>query len=1205
MNDKLTIFEFHVSKQARIEFGFDDYFFGTNGRVIFTNFQAARQFANQINARRNATQKSEFFVKPGELNALALIEELLHVLIHNYRNQNNIRVMEDALEWLEEKLGRNEVDQALISMVNNFPPTPVFRSKMSAEAYLAGYQHDANNYKLTNRQIALEELLLLWISNSNPAAAPFKDFFDDALIKDQSSYLQIIQLIKDFFDQQPGFGPDNINLIDLLSKPSREVPGSLFGQLDYIRAHWGNLVHTYFPYLLSSLDLIREENRPIFPAGPGPALIPEFDKGSKWQIDEFPFEPERFSPDLDWMPRLVLIAKNSYVWLDQLSKKYHRPITKLNEIPDEILDELSRWGITGLWLIGLWERSPASQKIKQLRGNPEAVASAYSIFSYEIAQDLGGISAFENLRERAWKRGIRLSSDMVPNHMGIDSRWVIEQPDWFISLDQSPFSSYQFNGPDLSWDKRVGIFIEDHYYDSSDAAVVFKRKDYWTGSEKFIYHGNDGTSMPWNDTAQLNYLIPEVREAVIQTILHVARQTPIIRFDAAMTLAKKHYHRLWFPEPGSGGDIPSRAGLGLSKEDFDKAFPTEFWREVVDRVALEQPDTLLLAEAFWLMEGYFVRTLGMHRVYNSAFMNMLRDEMNMEYRSVIKNTLEFDPEILKRYVNFMNNPDERTAVDQFGKGDKYFGICTMMATLPGLPMIGHGQIEGFSEKYGMEYRKAYWDESPDPYLVERHEKEIFPLLRKRSLFSEVENFLFYDFLKLDGSIDEDVFAYSNQKQGNKSLVIYHNRYKHTRGHIKLSVPFAVKSGEEKSLIQKSLGQGLEIPETTNSYLIFRDHKSGLEYLRNCAEIHQVGLYVELNAYDIRVYHNFRIVSDSTQFPYSSLARYLQGGGVENMQEALSELRYAQFLSPFEVLVNAEFLRELIQNRASLRVKPSAEMENVLKESQEKFNDFVDKLSSWYQSFPISNENLETPIPPFSNDLLGIKNQLTQNTLVQLRNTLLLPTIEERFLPSKSKSLQKAIDYLNAYFDLNPFVTGSSKVWSILLCYAFCSNLEDFIHGLASPEPVDNWFEELLFMRQITKTMRNMDLDEWNSKQSSMMVGILLQFRNWFKPDLPVEGQVKQLLTQVIHHKISQVYLGFNVYSNKTWFNKEKFEELTWFLFVMEAIKTFSIGLKDAQKHLISAYQAIELILQLENNSEFQVEQLTTWLNSLESIAQEN
>jgi hypothetical protein len=47
-----------------------------------------------------------------------------------------------------------------------------------------------------------------------------------------------------------------------------------------------------------------------------------------------------------------------------------------------------------------------------------------------------------------------------------------------------------------------------------------------------------------------------VREAVIQTILHVARMFPIIRFDAAMTLAKRHYQRLWFPEPGSGGASP-------------------------------------------------------------------------------------------------------------------------------------------------------------------------------------------------------------------------------------------------------------------------------------------------------------------------------------------------------------------------------------------------------------------------------------------------------------------------------------------------------------------------------------------------------------------------------------------------------------------------------------------------------------------------
>ena len=141
-------------------------------------------------------------------------------------------------------------------------------------------------------------------------------------------------------------------------------------------------------------------------------------------------------------------------------------------------------------------------------------------------------------------------------------------------------------------------------------------------STRYVYHGNDGTSFPWNDTAQIDYLSAAAREQVIQTILHVARLFPVIRFDAAMTLAKRHIERLWFPIPGSGGAIPSRAEYSMSKADFDAAMPEEFWREVVDRVAREVPGTLLLAEAFWLMEGYFVRTLGMHRVYNLSLIHI-------------------------------------------------------------------------------------------------------------------------------------------------------------------------------------------------------------------------------------------------------------------------------------------------------------------------------------------------------------------------------------------------------------------------------------------------------------------------------------------------------------------------------------------------------------------------------------------------------
>ncbi len=322
---------------------------------------------------------------------------------------------------------------------------------------------------------------------------------------------------------------------------------------------------------------------------------------------------------------------------------------------------------------------------------------------------------------------------------------------------------------------RVGIVLEDHYWDDSDAAVVFKRFDRQTGDERYVYHGNDGTSFPWNDTAQLDFLSAAVREHVIQTILDVARRFPIIRFDAAMVLAKKHVRRLWWPEPGAGDGIPSRAEHAISKADFDARMPAEFWREVVDRVAAEVPGTLLLAEAFWMLEGYFVRTLGMHRVYNSAFMHMLRDENGAGYRRLLRETLEFDPEILKRYVNFMSNPDEETALEQFGKGDKYFGVSMVMATMPGLPMLGHGQVQGFGEKYGMEYRRATLDERPDQWLVERHEREIFPLLHRRAWFAEARDFLLYDFVR-DGRVDEHVLAYSNGSGPQRSLVVYHDRF---------------------------------------------------------------------------------------------------------------------------------------------------------------------------------------------------------------------------------------------------------------------------------------------------------------------------------------------------------------------------------------------------------------------------------------------
>jgi hypothetical protein len=885
-------FEFHVSRQARDRYRFTGEFFSWNGNVLFADFAASRAFAARMNEQRDLARHPESAVRPGELSAMGIIDEVLHALVALYRERKDPRAMLDALAWYEARLGGDELDHALLAFTEQFPPVEVHAGRSTAPEWLA-----RSTAGTPHRAVALEELMMLWLANANPAFRRFTELFDDAPLAAASQYGTITAGLKDYFATRPKFGPANQNLLDVLRAPALAAPDSLEAQLAFIRDQWPDLIGGMLRRILVALDIYKEEEIAVWmrfhPHGPHFGAPQTLGDSSAAAVPRFQGEPEyeRFSADLDWMPRTVMIAKSVFVWLDQLSRTYGRHIHRLDQIPDEELDLLARRGFNALWLIGLWERSRASQRIKQLTGNPEAAASAYSLWDYTIAQDLGGEPACHNLRDRALARGIRLASDMVPNHMGIDSRWVIEHPGWFLSRRESPFPSYRFEGPDLSGDGRVEIKIDDHYFDRSDAAVVFRRRDRWTGDVQYIYHGNDGTSFPWNDTAQLNYLLPEVREAVIQNILHVARLSPIIRFDAAMTLTKQHYQRLWFPQPGTGGAIPSRAEAGMTKAEFDAAMPVEFWREVVDRVAAEVPGTLLLAEAFWLLEGYFVRTLGMHRVYNSAFMNMLRDEENANYRSVIRNTLEFDPEVLKRYVNFMNNPDERTAVDQFGKGDKYFGVCTLMATLPGLPMFGHGQIEGYVERYGMEYRRAYHEETPDPWLVARHEREISPLLLRRALFAEVQDFALYDFFADDGHVNEDVFAYSNRFNGERALVVYHNRYADTRGWIRLSCGYAEKTpGGGRHIRQRSLGDALGLSHDAAMYVAARDSVTGLEYLYGARDLVEQGMRLQLGAYQCRVLLDFRDLREDAGHPWGALCDQLGGRGCSSLEDALHDLQ---------------------------------------------------------------------------------------------------------------------------------------------------------------------------------------------------------------------------------------------------------------------------------------------------------------------------
>ena len=830
---------------------------------------AARRIVAALNATVPPTARQPL---PGELLALSLLHEAAHLAIEEAARREPDVGIAAALPAVRQTVGARPTATLLRTFAREFP----------------GIDEGA--------AARLEDLLLVHLANVNPAARPLQELVDESGLPKRALTDTLRALEEWLATARIDGGPaGGISLLELLQEPARRSPESLAGQLRYVRDHWGWLLGAALERLTARIELaigiLTEEqlglHRRFGGAGAaGPGEAPSF-AGAEGEV-------ERFSEDREWMPQIVLLAKSTYVWLDQLSRRYSREIRRLDAIPDEELSQLADRGITGLWLIGLWQRSRASERIKRWRGNADAVASAYSLDDYRIADDLGGDEALGRLREQAWRHGIRLASDMVPNHMGIDSRWVIEHPERFIQLSEPPYPGYRFEGANLTDDPRVEIRIDDHYWDDSDAAVVFERRDTATGERRYVYHGNDGTSFPWNDTAQLDFLQADVRETVISTILDVARRFPVIRFDAAMVLAKKHVERLWYPVPGAGGAIPSRAEFGsMPKAEFDRLMPTEFWRDVVDRVAAEAPDTLLLAEAFWLLEGYFVRTLGMHRVYNSAFMHMIRDENNAGYRKVIRDTVEFDPAILGRYVNFLTNPDEETAIEQFGTGEKYFGAVTLLATLPGLPMIGHGQLEGFVEKYGMEFQRARLDEQPNEGLAAYFDAQIVPLLRARERFAGSSDFRLYDVTADGGGVIDDVFAYSNGRGDGRSLIVYHNRFGSAAGWIRDSVPFAEKHADgSKTDRRDRLASALGLSGGADGWVRLRDRRGARETLVSVGELRSRGLFVQLDAYGCLVLDEIREVPWTSDEPWAEIAAELAGSWVGSLDDVVARRRAA-------------------------------------------------------------------------------------------------------------------------------------------------------------------------------------------------------------------------------------------------------------------------------------------------------------------------
>jgi hypothetical protein len=551
-------------------------------------------------------------------------------------------------------------------------------------------------------------------------------------------------------------------------------------------------------------------------------------------------------------------------------------------------------------------------------------------------------------------------------------------------------------------------------------------------------------------------------------------------------------------------------------------------------------------------------------------MNMLKREENEKYRQTIKNVLDFEPEILKRFVNFMNNPDEETAVAQFGSDDKYFGVCTLMCTMPGLPMFGHGQIEGLHEKYGMEYRRAKWDEPVNRGLVERHEREIFPIVKKRYLFSGVAQFALFDFMSEGGGgVDEDVYAYANGVGDERALVLFNNKFKTTRGRILHSIPTRREDGGTSA---PTIGQALGISRSQGDWMIFRDASKRLEYLRPMSEI-DGGFFWELGAFKYHVLHEFRGVTATKEMPYDELATQLAGRGVPSIERAMLELRFRPVHEPLRQALGQGHLAFLTAGWNEKKREPTPEAIVAL---EERINHVADGLA-YMRGGPKAEADravvdpvLATLRKRYTAVLTRAHARPSDPTGIHVRSAKVAP-VEAPVAATETKPVANGADAKGA--DANgangakgeaaPVASDAPAVWPSAELFVAWAQVEAVIDLLLAHEPeltraqvVVQWELSLPVLAAFSEY-----LDYYVAQRNTALVLLAVTL-----PFAPLREAMKPSLDE----PRGRMFLGVHEAGGVVWLSKEAFEELAQFIAEREAIEgRVSVAMAERQVDEIS------------------------------------